>query len=56
MHGCPQRGHGLPPWIFTHSTDKVEEDLMMLFFGLVFLFATAPPPGNSSADDLCSML
>jgi len=27
------------PWIFMHSTDKVEGGLMELFFGLVFPLA-----------------
>jgi len=29
----------MAPWIFIHSTDKVEGGLMMLFFGLVFPIA-----------------
>jgi len=31
-------------WIFIHDTDKVEEGLMELFFGLFFV----GPPGNFS--------
>jgi len=31
------------PWIFIHDTDKAEEDLMVLFFDLVF--SVAPLPG-----------
>jgi len=37
------------PWIFIHDTDKVEGDLMVLFFGLVF---SVSPPGNFSAGAL----
>jgi len=37
MHGLRQLGAGgRRPWIFIHSTDKVEGGIMMLFFGLVF--------------------
>jgi len=34
-----------PPWIFIHDTDtnKVEEGLTALFFGLVFSVAPFPP-------------
>jgi len=38
-------------WIFIRDTDKVEEGLMVLFFGLVF-FSLLPSPGNFSADAL----
>jgi len=41
-----------PTWIFILSTDKAEGDLMVLFFGIVFLI---DPPGNSSSDNLGSM-
>jgi len=41
-----------PSWIFIHDTNKVEEGLIVLFFGLVFSVAL---PGNFSADALgCS--
>jgi len=40
-----------PPWIFIHSTDKVERGLMVLFFGLVFPIG---PPEKFSADTLGS--
>jgi len=33
---------GVSPWIFIHGTGKVEKDLMVLFFGLVF-FRCLPP-------------
>jgi len=32
-------GGAWPPWIFIHVTDKVEGNLMVLFFGLVFFVA-----------------
>jgi len=32
----------MPPWIFIHDTDKVEEGLMVLFFGLVFSVRLLP--------------
>jgi len=41
-----------PPWIFIHSTDKIEGGLMVLVFGLVFPIGS---PGNFSADYLGSM-
>jgi len=41
-----------PPWIFIHDTDKVEEDLMILFFGLVFSVGLPHPAGIFSADPL----
>jgi len=45
-----------PPWIFIYGTDKVERDLTVLFFGLVFTVAPLPP-GNFSADALgCHLL
>jgi len=35
--GFKYLGRGaVPPWVVIHNTDKVEEDLMVLFFGLVF--------------------
>jgi len=36
-----------PSWIFIYCTDKVEGNLIVLFFGLIF---TVGPPGNFSAD------
>jgi len=42
-------------WIFIHDTDKVEKGLMMLFFGLAFVFS--PSPENFfSADAIGCML
>jgi len=37
--GSWKQGRPLPLWIFTHDTDKVEKDLMVRFFGLVFSVA-----------------
>jgi len=34
------QGGAVPPWIFIDDTEKVEEGIMVLFFGLVFLSAS----------------
>jgi len=47
--GCG--GRRWPPWIFIHDTVKVEEDLIVLFFGLVFSVSS---PGKFSADALAN--
>jgi len=39
-----------PTWIFIHGTDRVEKDLMVLFFGLVFF--RCHPPWKFFADAL----
>jgi len=41
--GSGGQGRAVPPWIFMHDTNKVEGDLMVLFFGLVFSFAFPTP-------------
>jgi len=48
VHGRQQLGTGggrglWSPWIFIRGINKVEEGLMVLFFGLVFSVALLPP-------------
>jgi len=43
LPGRPQR-EAEGAWIFLHGTDKVENDLMVLFFGLVFPCPLPPHP------------
>jgi len=40
--GSRGQGGPWPPWIFIHGTDKVQEGLMVLFFGLVFFSLPSP--------------
>jgi len=43
-HPCASAGGcRASPWIFIHGSDKVEEGLMVLFFGLVFSVAPTLP-------------